>query len=43
MVANAVNIKMASTLRVVPKGKKPYTRIVYRFGRQSNSVKDFLV
>jgi hypothetical protein len=35
-------IKMSSTLRVAPKGKKPSPRIVYRFDSQDHAVKDFL-
>jgi len=35
-------IKMSSTLRVAPKGDKPSPRIVFRYGRQDNAIKDFL-
>jgi len=35
-------IKKCSTLRVAPKGDKPSSRIVFRFGCQDHAVKDFL-
>ncbi len=35
-------IKGCSTLRVSPKREKPPPRIVYRYGSQDNSVKNFL-
>jgi hypothetical protein len=35
-------IKMESTLRVSPKRDKPSPRIVYRYGKQDDQIKDFL-
>ncbi|MDH7558244.1 MAG: hypothetical protein QHH18_06540 [Candidatus Bathyarchaeota archaeon] len=36
-------IKQASTLRVSPKREKGSPRIVYRYGSQSNQIREFLV
>lgn len=35
-------IKKSSTLRVSPKGEKPSPRIVFRFGKEDNEIKNFL-
>jgi len=35
-------IKESSTLRVEPKGEKPFPRIVYRYGKQDGEIINFL-
>lgn len=35
-------VKQSMTLRVSPKGEKPFPRIIYREGKQDGQIKDFL-
>ena len=35
-------IKGSSTLRVGPKGEKPFPRIIYRYGKQDEEIHNFI-